>query len=141
MIRTEFQPPFGEMIENIKIEEMKKFIINDFETFWQKGCGDGSIDFYVDGKKQSTLMIEPNVKYGIYLNYTDHRNQEEWLSLSDMNNLDQVAETANEIYASIGLFLAKEIAWKGIKEFLQTGERSQDIEWVKPNIIPEDGNY
>jgi|GEM_PF-6088146 hypothetical protein len=77
MIRTEFQPPFGDMIENIKIEEMKKIIIDDFEIFWEKACGDGSIDFYVNEKKQSTLMIEPNVNYGIYLNYTDHRTQEE----------------------------------------------------------------
>lgn len=141
MIRTEFQPPFGEMIEDIKIEEMKKLIIDDFETFWEKGCGDGSIDFYLDEKKQSTLMIEPNVNYGIYLNYTDYRTQEEWLSLNDMNNLEEVAETANEIYASIGLFLPKETAWIVVKEFLQTGERSRDIEWVTPDVIPEDGNY
>lgn len=141
MIRTEFQPPFGAMIENITIEQMEKLIIDDFETFWEKGCGDGSIDFYVEGKKKSTLMIEPNVKHGIYLNYTDHRTQEEWLSLNDMNNLDEVAETADEIYVSIGLFLPKEIAWIGIKEFLQTGERSKNIEWTTPDIIPDNGNY
>jgi hypothetical protein len=61
--------------------------------------------------------------------------------LNDINNLDDVAETANDIYASIGLFLIKETAWKGIKKFLQTGELSKDIEWSTPDVIPEDGNY
>lgn len=105
------------------------------------GPGDGCIRFYVDNKIQSILMIEPNSEHGIYLNYTDCRTREEWLSLNDINNLDEVIEGATDIYASKGLFLKKEIAWKAIKEFLQTGERSNEIEWVDPHIIPEGGSY
>lgn len=141
MIKTEFELPDGLTIENIEIEEMKKLIIDDFSLFWQEGCGDGCINFYVDDKFKSRLMIEINDEYGMYLNYSNCETGENWLSLSDINNLDNVVEAATEIYVSIGLFLKKEIAWKAIKEFLQTGERSNEIEWVDPHIIPEGGSY
>lgn len=141
MVRTEFQSPTGNLIENISLEEMKKYVIDEFTTYWEQGCGDGFIDYYVDDIRQSTLMIEPNNEYGIYLKYCDRRTRKEWLSLNDANALDEVAETATEIYASIGLFLSLDLAWEGIKNFLLTGERSDKIEWVRPNIIPEGGNY
>ena len=77
----------------------------------------------------------------IYLQYLDNVKHEIWLSLENVKKLNEVAETADEIYASIGLFLPIEVAWEGIKDFLLTGKRSEKIKWVEPNIIPENGNF
>ncbi len=141
MTRTEFQLPLGNSIENISIDEVRKIMIDEFETYWEKGSGDGSIDFYIDDEKISTLLLEPNKEYGMYLNYTDFRTDREWLSVYDKNNLDNVVETAYEIYVSRGLLLPKELAFEGIKYFLECGEKLSKIEWIQPEEIPEGGNY
>lgn len=141
MIRTEFHQPTGDVIENISIDKMKKYIVDEFLTYWRQGSGDGYIDYYVDESKQYTMMIGPNENHGIYLQYLDHVKQETWLSLENDHHLEDVAETADEIYASIGLFLPIETAWEGVKAFLLTGNRSEKIMWTEPHIIPENGNY
>lgn len=141
MIKTEFHQPTGDVIENISISEMKKYIVDEFREYWMQGSGDGFIDYFIDGSNKYSMMIGPNEKYGIYLHYIDNEKDDNWLSLYDKDYLNTVAETADEIYASIGLFLPIEKAWEGIKEFLLTGKRSESITWVKPDIIPEMGNW
>lgn len=141
MKKTEFYQPTGEVIENISIDQMKKYVIDEFIEYWKQGSGDGCINYYVEDSKKVTMMIGPNDEYGIYLHYIDVGNNKTWLSLKDPSRLGEVAETAEEIYASIGLFLPIEVAWEGIKEFLLTGKRCEKIDWVQPNVIPENGNY
>lgn len=89
----------------------------------------------------NTLLIGPNIKYGLYLHFVDNINHIDLLSLNNENELDEVAETAEEIYASIALFLPIELAWEGILYFIQTGEASLKIRWITPKKIPKNGNW
>ena len=91
----------------------KSLIIDNFMNYWMQGSRDGFIDF--------------------------HEN--DLLSLNNENKLAEVAETAEEIYASIGLFLPIELAWEGILDFIKTGKASPKIKWITPEEIPEDGNW
>ena len=50
-------------------------------------------------------------------------------------------ETAEEIYASIGLFLPKEEAWEEIQYFIETGKPLSSIMWITPDDISENGNW
>lgn len=136
-----FTDPNGgkKMISDIK--EFKRIVIDDFENFWMQGSGDGFIDFYEDDKKISTLMLGPNINYGLYLHFIDYINHFDLLSLNNENELTEVAETAEEIYASIGLFLPIELAWEGILDFIETGKTSSKIRWITPDSIPEEGNW
>lgn len=141
MIKTEFHEPSGKIIENIDISEMKKNTIDQFDKYWTQGSGDGLIDYIVDGYNKYSMLIGPNNRYGIYLHFIENEGDNHWLSLNNKDNLDKVTETADEVYASIGLFLPIDIAWEGIKEFLLTGKRSEMITWVKPEVIPVNGNW
>jgi hypothetical protein len=85
------------------------------------------------------MLILPNEKYGYYLHYLDKAGNA-WLSLHDPAKLRETAECADEWYASIGLFLPKDLAWIAVKEFIETGERSSEIKWIKPADLPEGGN-
>ncbi len=98
-------------------------------------------EFWVDDKKISTLMLGPNIQYGLYLHYINWTEKEDLLSLYDENRLAEVAETAEEIYASIGLFLPKKKAWKAIQYFVKTGKPLSSITWITPKDIPESGNW
>jgi len=39
------------------------------------------------------------------------------------------------------LFLPLEKAWVAIYDFLLTGDRSIQIDWTKPELMPEDSNW
>ena len=73
----------------------------------------------------------PSEQNGFYLKYSDEAKQV-WLSLEDPGKLTEVVECADEWYASVGLFLPKEKAWLAIKEFCQTGNRTDEITWIDP---------
>lgn len=122
MIKVIFINPKGNKNVITDLNRTKKEIIDHFDEFWMQGSGDGYIEFWVDDKKISTLMLGPNIQYGLYLHYINWTEKEDLLSLYDENRLAEVAETAEEIYASIGLFLPKKKAWKAIQYFVKTGK-------------------
>lgn len=139
--RVLFMDPNGTKDIITDTGNLKRRIIDNFSEFWMQGSGDGYLEFYEDDKLISTLMLGPNVDYGLYLHFIDRMNHMELLSLYDEDELSEVAETAEEIYASIGLFLPVELAWEGIKDFITTGKASSKIRWITPDQIPEDGNW
>ena len=139
--RVVFIDPNGNRNEITNIETLKGEIINKFETYWMQGSGDGFIDYYEDENKISTLLIGPNIEYGLYLHFVNKNGKNDLLSLYNKCKLDEVVETADEIYASIGLFLPIEVAWKVISDFVETGRASSKIEWITPGDIPENGNW
>lgn len=136
-----FYPPHGKenVIEDLSL--LKEKIIGEFDTYWLQGSGAGFIEFFENNILISTLMLGPNKQYGIYLRYIDERTKRSWLSLFNNKKLNEVAETSDEIYASIGLFLPIELAWEGIEEFILTGKMNEKIQWIIPDAIPEEGNW
>lgn len=141
MRRAVFTDPNGKEHLIDRADWLKNNIIEQFETYWMQGSGDGFIDFYESDENISTLMIGPNVKHGLYLHFIDNIKKINLLSLNNENELNEVAETADEIYASIGLFLPIDAAWEGISDFIETGKASSKIKWITPKDIPENGNW
>lgn len=137
---TLFYPPKGKEIKNIDLVQMKKYIINDFESYWFDNTSDAVIQCFKNNKHTSDMIIGTNIEYGIFLHYTN--NIEDKLSLYDETKLNEVVDGANcDLKVSAGLLLPKELAWEVIKEFLETGTASDKIRWISPDDIPEDGNY
>lgn len=136
-----FTDPNGKKKVIDNADWLKSIIIDQFETYWLQGSGDGFIDFYENDNKISTLMIGPNVEYGLYLHFIDNINKTDLLSLYSEDKLNEVVETAEEIYASIGLFLPVDVAWGVILDFVETGRTSSNIRWITPKDIPEEGNW
>lgn len=137
---TLFYPPRGKAIKNIDLSQMKAYIIDEFENYWFNSTSDVSIQYFLNGKHVSDMIIGTNIKYGIFIHYISIT--EEKLSLYDSTKLTEVVDGANcELWVSTGLFLPKELAWEVIKEFLETGKASDKIKWILPDDIPEDGNY
>ena len=134
--------PNGDNTDIDDIEKFKEEIIDDFSNYWMQGSGDGFIKFYDENEYNiATLMIGPNIQAGIYLHYIDELQKKDLLSLYNADELNEVLETAEEIYASKGLFLPIDIAWQAIQYFIETGLPSPIVNWVTPEIIPEDGNW
>lgn len=144
MSKVYFSDSNGDYREVTDIAKLKAAIIDNFEEFWMDGSGDGFFDYVDDDGKTVRLFIGTNMEYGIYLHFTDwdkKGNGVDLLSLHDASKLDEVAETAEELYASIGLFLPIEQAWEVIVDFIKNGKPSDKVEWITPDDIPEEGNW
>jgi len=139
-----FESPNGFIIDNPSADELKADMIYGFPDYWHQGNGAATITYVGDKKNKCLLLILPSYEHGIYLKHLtidDGRITEEWLSLEDSQKLDLCAECSNEWLASIGLFLPLEKAWVAIYDFLLTGDRSIQIDWTKPELMPEDSNW
>ena len=135
-------PEDSEEITVRDLGQLRSEMIDDFTEYWQVGSGDGYIQFFVNIQLQSTLIIEPSIVVErIYVHFIDNLNGEDWLSVYDRENLEETIETVEEVYASAGLFLPLELAWKGIGEYVKTGRRTGQIDWITPKEMPQNGNW
>jgi hypothetical protein len=143
MSRIVYRSPDGKVVQNPDVSTMQTLITNPPPGYWLSGCGAATIKFE-DGASRHCLLILPNANYGIYLKFIVLKNgiaKETWLSLQDRAMLSKVCECSDEWYASIGLFLPKDIAWLAIEEFLKTGKRSEKVNWIRPVELPAEGNW
>ena len=96
--------------------------------------------YYKTDDKKSRLAIAALEEYGVYLGYSS--NNTKYLSLFDRNKLSNILDVwGGGLYVSEGLFIAPETAWKGICEFVVTGNMYSGIEWITDRDIPDDGNF
>ncbi len=136
---TLYEIPDDKTITNIDPDIVYNDIIKNFKNYWSSvGVACTEIQYYEDDELAASLFINVHLDYGIYLNY--YRDEEK-LSVFDKNRLNEIVWTKDVCDFSLGLFLPPELAWKGIKEFLETGTASKEIEWISPHDIPEGGNY
>ncbi|MDE7136847.1 MAG: hypothetical protein K2O29_00085 [Ruminococcus sp.] len=137
---TKYDLPDGKIIININPDIVYNDIVKNFTNYWSSvstACIE--VHYYENDELIAALFINVHLDYGIYLNYSSRG--EEKLSVFDKNKLNEIIWTKNVCDFSMGLFLPPELAWKGIKEFLETGTASKEIEWMNPDDLPEDGNY
>ena len=85
-IKVIFTNPEGDKKEITDLNEMKTEVIDDFDNYWMQGSGDGYIDFIEDERNVSTLMLGPNIQYGLYLHFIDNIKKIHLLSLNNKIN-------------------------------------------------------
>jgi hypothetical protein len=130
--------PTGRRINDPSLDTVRQIILSPPAGYWYETIGVAALERY-DGPSKKRLMVLPSEQHGFYLKYSDEAKQV-WLSLEDPGKLTEVIECADKWYASVGLFLPKEKAWLAIKEFYETGNRSEEITWIDPAEIPEGGS-
>lgn len=137
---TKYDRPDEKIIINIAPDIVYNDIIKNFKNYWSSvGTACIEIQYFEDDELVASLFINVHLDYGIYLNYSSRG--EEKSSVFDKSKLNEIVWTKDVCDFSMGLFLPPELAWKGIKEFLETGTASKEIEWINPDDLPEGGNY
>jgi hypothetical protein len=133
-----YQGPNGES-DPPSHEELERRIVDLPAEYWSQGSGNVTLQH----DSGAELLVLPNLAHGIYLRYYANRADanDVWLSLEDRNALERTAECAHEWYASVGLFLRSDRAWLAVKEFCETGRRSDRVRWIRPIELPDDGNW
>jgi hypothetical protein len=104
--------------------------------------GEAMIHFGEDDER-SVLSLLHHGPLGYYLHYFGHfarPDRDEWLSLGDPTRLAEVV-MPDDWEASAGLFIRPDRAWLVIEEFCRTGQRSDEIEGIRPEDMPEEGMW
>ncbi|MDE5859734.1 MAG: hypothetical protein K2H23_05050 [Oscillospiraceae bacterium] len=127
-------------------------IIKDFDEFFKDNWVE--LSYFEDDEETKNLRIGAELNSGIYLTHTSiykkrifkEKNETvtfkiEHLAVYDKTKLDTVVDVWDELYTSTGLILPAELAWKGISEFIRTGNMSLELEWITTDVIPESGNW
>lgn len=121
--------------EGQTIQELKAFLFPNQDF---KDCC-GTIT-YTENETEANLSIAAVNGYGVYIGFSDESR--ECLSVSDKTKLDSVIDVWGDgLYVSEGLFISPQSAWQCICNFIETGDISEDIDWITPDDLPEDGNY
>lgn len=117
------------------LQELERFLYPD-QTF-QDCCG---IITRMENEREATLSIAALKGYGVYIGFYDKAKH--CLSVSDRRKLSSVLDVWGDgLYVSEGLFIAPQLAWSCICEFVRTGRISSAIDWITPDELPENGNY
>ena len=98
-----------------------------------------------DGRIDIRLSMWGNRKLGILLMYEKAGGgySECFSSKGDLSRLSELVRSTHDTPLPVGLFIPFDIAWKAVKEFIETdGKLPQSIEWIAnrdlpPNAFPD----
>lgn len=121
--------------EGQTIQELEAFLYPNQE--FKDCCG---FITYTENDKDTGLSIAAVKEYGVYLGFSEI--DRELLSISDKSKLDSVIDVWGDgLYVSEGLFISPQSAWQCICKFIETGDISEEIEWIDSDDLPEEANY
>jgi hypothetical protein len=97
------------------------------------------------GRIDIDLDMWGNPELGVLLIYSKWGggHKETYSSKGDMSQLQTLVRSLHDTPLPVGLFIPFEVAWKAVKEFIETdGELPTSIEWIAnrdlpPNTFPD----
>jgi Immunity protein Imm1 len=114
---------------------------NDSAALWAEGA-DGT-EHLAEGKGRIDieLMMWANPDLGVLLVYTKWGGGHEQVfsSKGDLRRLREWVRGFHGTPLPVGLFIPFEVAWKAVKEFIETdGALPRSIEWIANRDLPAD---
>jgi hypothetical protein len=90
---------------------------------------------------KATLFMFGNPGLGAYLIYDKWdgriRHKYSYATKGDLSRLGESVKTLHGTPLSVGLFIPFPVAWKAVKEFMETdGELPTSIEWIAAGDLP-----
>lgn len=138
-------------ITDENMSELYNNLIRDFPSYWKQGNCSGNIEIFIDEIMEKRLSIGFFEELGLCLTYEEfydklindeiRRGSKVDLAVYDESKLDSVVDIYFELYTSRGLLMPPELAWKGIHYFIQTGNKSPELKWITPDMLPDSGNW
>lgn len=131
-----FEPRYAvRTTRNPALDWLRDLILDPFRE--GREFGEASLTFRDDGRSAELILIADR-ELGYYLKYDP--TGDTWLSLGDSDRLSEVV-CPDDWQVSAGLFVPPEKTLLVIQEFAQSGTRSEAIAWIRPEDVPEEGNW
>jgi hypothetical protein len=114
---------------------------NDSAAFWGEGA-DGTEHLTLGkGRVDIELMMWGNPILGVLMIYSKWGGpyRQMFSSKGDLSRLREWVHSIQGTPLPVGLFVPFEVAWKAVKEFIETnGELPKSIEWIANDDLPPD---
>jgi hypothetical protein len=131
-----FEPRYAiRSVRDPDLDWLRDLILDPFRP--GREFGEAIITFR-DGDRATDLILIADRDLGYYLKYEPTGDTQ--LSLGDPSRLAEVV-CPDDWQASAGLFVPPDRAWLAISEFCRSDGRSSEIEWIRPEDIPPEGNW
>ncbi|MGC2778515.1 MAG: Imm1 family immunity protein [Bradyrhizobium sp.] len=91
------------------------------------------------GRIDINLMMWGNLRHGVLLMYEKWGGsvRETYTSKGDLSRLRELVRGLHDTPLPVGLFVPFDIAWKAVKEFIETdGELPKSIAWIANRDLP-----
>jgi len=87
-----------------------------------------------------SIFICAEKELGLHIGITD--NEDMHLSLGNKDTLDETVDVWGDgLYISKGLFITPHLAWKALEEYIISQRLCDEVKWITPDDIPEEGNF
>ncbi|WP_292613181.1 Imm1 family immunity protein [Nitrobacter sp. 62-13] len=132
--------------------ELERFFLAPKGEEWSFAGGNDSWGLRVEGlcgteqrsrfeQVTSNLSMIGNSDLGVYLSYRKWdgrvRQQRSYVAKGDLSRLGEFVRSLHGTPLSVGLFVPFPVAWKAVKEFIETdGELPTSIEWIASSDLP-----
>lgn len=93
------------------------------------------------GRIDIHLGIIGHPEFGVFLNYRKwgSNQKQTYYSKGELNRLRELVDTIHGDRLPLGLFIAFEVAWKAVKEFIEAdGRLPTGIAWIAGKDLPAD---
>lgn len=95
---------------------------------------------YGNGRVDIDLSLWGHPKYGVLLIWSKSGGgwAEDFTSKGDLRRLRELVRATHGTLLPIGLFVPYDVAWRAVKEFLETdGALPKSIEWIANRDLPD----
>ena len=133
----------GRDLNEVSLAEIKETFIDNFESFWATEADNDWNEIFIHAKIGDVhidFMMEPYPGRGYYVAYIEYAPDDSkeiwWVSPYDLTKTEQLESPGTLYEVSEGVILPPDLAWEALKTFLETGKRSDKIEWVDSQTLP-----
>lgn len=133
-------------------EDIKHYFLGPPGKRWFFDTGDDTAAFEalgVDGtehlppneRAEIVFVLNAHPKFGVLLDWSkwDGREKHVYASKGDLGRLRELVYTIQDYPLPVGLLVSFEVAWKAVKEFIETdGQLPKCIEWIADDALPPD---
>lgn len=133
-------------------EEIEHYFLAPPGQRWFFQTGNDTAGFVVDGvdgtehlpreqRAEITLALSAHPSFGVLLDWSkwDGKEKHSYVSKGDLTRLRELVLNMHDDPLPVGLLVPYAVAWKAVKEFLETdGRLPTSIEWVAARDLPPD---
>jgi hypothetical protein len=143
-----YDGPMSQTIVDPTPEDLRKIIFDEPASYWYGGSGasDLSVVEHRGPKHIAILENEPAIMFflveshGFFFNYFDNTEKitRQFVPLAEGGASRPWVEHGiggDSFYAPLACFVARDVAWEIVTEFLRTKARSAVVSWVKRSTL------
>ena len=122
------------VIDNPLIDDLRQEI-RSLDRWFSSARNSGRLD-YADGQRNESLTLVAHEQLGYCLCYSLMSDHEQ-VSVGDRDRLEEKTVMADGSWLAAGHFVSPDQAWIAIEEFCNTGNRSEKLDWIPVEELPD----